>query len=354
MSSTRIASAITFLACSFGLSMLVLGESPLLNVGGAALTTAGAIYLTRHFWREAGRKTERTAATSARTLGIEVSKVSSDVRHVGTSLGKDTEVVSDRVTAFSRGVLEYVSQLELDVAALRVELERHRESTRKGRELIDHRAQRYRDEMIAQLSGVMGIYEILQPRVPYPSFGGWAIDGDCARQFVTKILTDQPQSIVELGSGLSTILAGQALDRVGADGRVISLEHDERWAVQTRRLVEQHGVSHRCVILHAPLVETTVDGQTFQWYDLSTVELPETVELILVDGPPKATGPRARYPSLPMLYDRLSVGGTVLIDDASRPDEREAVAMWGVKYPALSVTYLSNSKGLAEIVKGPG
>lgn len=356
MNTTRTTSIVAFLVGSAGLSLLVLGESPFPVIGGAVLTTAAAIYLTRHFWREAGRKSERTARAQAQTVRAEVAKLSTDVRSLNASmsesLGARTDEVSTRVTAFSRGVLEYVTQLELDVSEMSNDIERVRESIRKTRDLDDQRAQRYRDELLAQLSGVIGVYQVLQPRVPYPPFGGWAIDGGCARHFVSRILTDRPEWVVEMGSGLSTVLAAQAMDVAGVEGKVISLEHDERWAEQARELVERHGVAHRCRVVHAPLVDTVIDGETFKWYDLSLADLPDEIHLVMVDGPPKATGPLARYPAIPLLYDRLSIGATVLMDDAARPDERQAVERWIETYPSLSLSFLTGSKGLAELTKG--
>jgi predicted O-methyltransferase YrrM/uncharacterized protein YoxC len=367
MNSTRTASIVAFLVGSTGLSLLILGESALPVVGGALLTSAAAIYMTRHFWREAGRRSDRTTTVHTRVMAAEVSKLSADLHSVSESLSNQTDDVSNRVTAFSKGILEYVSQLELDVDAVTDDLnevtsrldgmtgkvESVGDSIRKARDLADQKAQRYRDEVLTQVSGVVGIYQVLQPRVPYPGFGGWAIDGGCARHFVSKILTDRPQVIVEMGSGLSTILAAQAMDLTGIEGQVISLEHDESWAEHTKSIVEQHGVAHRCRIVHAPLVDTIVDGKSYKWYDLTKAELPEQIHLVLVDGPPKSTGPLARYPAIPLLYDSLRTGATVLIDDAARPDEREALARWAEMYPALSVNFVEGSKGLAEIVKGP-
>jgi len=374
MNSTRTASIVTFLVGSTGLSLLILGESTIPVIGGALLTSAAAIYLTRHFWRETARRGDRTTNAQMRAMAAEVSKFSADLHSFSESLSNQTNDVSNRVTAFSKGILEYVSQLELDLDAVTSDLdtvssgldkvtntldrmtdkvESVGDSIRKARDLADQKAQRYRDEVLTQVSGVVGIYQVLQPRVPYPGFGGWAIDGGCARHFVSKILTDRPQVIVEMGSGLSTILAAQALDLIGIEGQVISLEHDESWVEHTKSIVEQHGVAHRCRVVHAPLVDTVVDGKSYKWYDLTKVELPEQIHLVLVDGPPKSTGPLARYPAIPLLYDRLRTGATVLIDDAARPDEREALARWAEMYPALSVNFVEGSKGLAEIVKGP-
>jgi predicted O-methyltransferase YrrM len=373
MNSTRTVSLVAFVVGSAGLSLLLLGESTIPVIGGALLTSAAAIYLTRHFWRETGRRGDRTANAQMRAMAAGMSKFRADLHSASESLSNQTDDVSNRVTAFSKGILEYVSQLELDLDAVTSDLEKVStrldkmtsrldgmtgdvksvgDSIRKTRDLADQKAQRYRDEVLTQVSGVVGIYQVLQPRVPYPTFGGWAIDGGSARHFISKILTDRPQVIVEMGSGLSTILAAQAMDVIGIEGQVISLEHDESWAEHARSMVEQHGVAHRCRVVHAPLVDTIVDGESYKWYDLTKAELPEQIELVLVDGPPKSTGPLARYPAIPLLYDSLRIGATVLIDDAARPDEREALARWAEMYPDLSVTFVEGSKGLAEIVKG--
>ena len=111
-------------------------------------------------------------------------------------------------------------------------------------------------------------------------------------------------------------------------------------------------MSGRVELVHAPLVETTIRDSKYAWYDLAEVQLSEPAQLMFIDGPPKTSGSLARYPALPMLYDHLDVGGVLLMDDASRPDETEAVERWKVEYPELSVTVHRDTKGTVEVIKG--
>jgi hypothetical protein len=51
--------------------------------------------------------------------------------------------------------------------------------------------------------------------------------------------------------------------------------------------------------------------------------------LVLVDGPPGATNPLARYPALHCLLEHLGgVGLDLLMDDMVREDEQTIVARW--------------------------
>lgn len=58
--------------------------------------------------------------------------------------------------------------------------------------------------------------------------------------------------------------------------------------------------------------------------------------MLVVDGPPAATGPQARYPSLPMLIDRLAKNATVVLDDAHRRDELKIVEEWEASFPEFT------------------
>jgi predicted O-methyltransferase YrrM len=200
--------------------------------------------------------------------------------------------------------------------------------------------------------GVIGVYATLKPDLPYPPFGGWAISGDCARRLVELVMTVRPSSVIEAGSGLSTLLIAQALEIVGGDGRVVALEHEKQWMDRSTALLALHGMAHRADISHAPLVEIDLEGERFNWYDLSEVSLPTDAEIIFIDGPPKATGPLARYPALPLLIDRLVPGGVILLDDAHRPDEKAAVQRWQAEIPGLNVIFYSDSKQTVELRKG--
>lgn len=377
MNRTRLTSAIVLITFSAGLAMLFLGTGWPLIVIGALLLSGSALLLSRHFWREGGERTKRHSAALERSISRNVNTLN---RRAEQSAGRTRvriDQVATRLDTFTRGILEYQAQMGLDIqnqeahlrseigsvrdeilASTRNEIERIRADAReqasradKQFELVDRRDTKRYNGLLGELSGIIGIYEVIRPTRPYPPFGGWAIGGDCARRLIDLIISLHPRWIVEAGSGLSTLLAAQALELLGGDGEVISLEHDESWRAETQRLLQAHGVSHRCRIAHAPLTEKEIDGEVFLWYDLSAVDVPKQIDLLFIDGPPKDTGPLARFPAVPLLYERLADDGAILMDDADRPDEREAVNRWEEAYPGLQATWYRDVKGSVQLIK---
>ena len=338
-------SAAVLVTLSAGLALLSLSDSWGVGVLGGLLVAAGALVLTRHFWREAEDRLKRESAALGRTVIAELESSHEMFESRITGLGSQLEEVARRSDAFARGVLEYVAQLELDA-------ESDRKLVEKGLNSLERLSLSNRNDVLTQLSGVIGVYSVLRPAIPYPPFGGWAIGGDCAQRLVSLILRKRPRWVLEIGSGLSTILMSQTLELIGGDGHVISLEHEIEWLDRSRDLVSEFGLAHRTEVMHAPLVEMEIDGDFYTWYDLTQVVLPREVEVIFIDGPPKATGPMARYPAIPLLHDHLAIGGVVLMDDASRPDEKAAIERWQASYPYLSFLRHSDAKGTVEIIKG--
>jgi predicted O-methyltransferase YrrM len=139
---------------------------------------------------------------------------------------------------------------------------------------------------------------------------------------VSDIAINRRRSVVECGSGNSTVYAARVLAQHGVDGHVSSLDHDPRWAEQTARALERDGLERWATITYAPLV----DG----WYDRAWVPAVEAIDLLVVDGPPAWTPgtERAREPALDVFGERLGPGATIILDDAWRPGERAVIGAW--------------------------
>ncbi|MDH5711928.1 MAG: class I SAM-dependent methyltransferase, partial [Gammaproteobacteria bacterium] len=69
------------------------------------------------------------------------------------------------------------------------------------------------------------------------------------------------------------------------------------------------------------------------------------IDILVIDGPPGFLQKNSRYPSLPLLFDRLSESCSVFLDDAARDDERELVAQWLIEYPGLQHAYHDFERG---------
>ena len=59
----------------------------------------------------------------------------------------------------------------------------------------------------------------------------------------------------------------------------------------------------------------------------------------------------ARWPAGPLLFPRLAPGAVVLLDDAARPEEQEAVRRWMAEHPGFAHADLWCEKGCVELVK---
>jgi predicted O-methyltransferase YrrM len=153
------------------------------------------------------------------------------------------------------------------------------------------------------------------------------------------IVLNGRRRIVELGSGISTVLLARLLCQRSPVGgfRLAAVEHDARWAQWVTEQLDREGTGSDVVVVHAPLAQHPRAEQGLSWYDdaaltggLHTALGGDPIDLLLVDGPPAyaAGQAMARYPALPVLYDLLAPGATVVLDDAERPGEQEILRRW--------------------------
>jgi hypothetical protein len=143
-----------------------------------------------------------------------------------------------------------------------------------------------------------------------PSSGDFALNPTDLLDLLHLVRLRQPRLVVELGSGTSTVWLAYALEQYG--GKLVSLDHDSDYARQSRTMLAAHGLSAVAEVRDAPLRELTANGKTYQWYDVDQLADLTGIDLLLVDGPPAATGP----------------------DD--REDERDAVRRWTEEVPGLT------------------
>jgi predicted O-methyltransferase YrrM len=167
------------------------------------------------------------------------------------------------------------------------------------------------------------------------------------RLLVERIAAVRPKLIVECGSGSSSVWLGYAVERFGG-GRIVALEHEERFARASRDLVAAHGLDTVVEVRHAPLT----DWQGFPWYDTSALVGLNDAGLVFVDGPPGNLGPRARYPALPLLLPHCAPDAWIVLDDTVREEEREVAERWLSEFPELTATTYPAEKGAMVFQRG--
>ena len=169
---------------------------------------------------------------------------------------------------------------------------------------------------------------------------------DLLLEVVRTVRALSPKCVVEFGAGLSTLAVARCLVDQGADGRLISFEHDADYLEHVRKELTARGLLDRVTLVHAPLQEE--DGRT--WYDRSVVASHlESVDLAIVDGPPRALGELSREPALVAIAPHLTDSGVVLLDDAKRPGERRVLRRWQRMFPQATVRQLYAERGIGRV-----
>jgi len=205
-----------------------------------------------------------------------------------------------------------------------------------------------------QTEALFSLFASVRVRQPLPPMRGWAISPDFANVVVSLVRERRPRRVLELGSGVSTLIAGYCLQEIGA-GSIVSLDHDEQFSRVSAANIARHGLQDIATIIHAPLTDSTLDGKTWRWYNPDAVTALAAlgpIDMLIVDGPPYSAGHMARYPAVPIVFPLLSDNAVILVDDASRRDEQEMIALWRQRHGDLVEERVEAEKG-AVILRRP-
>lgn len=204
------------------------------------------------------------------------------------------------------------------------------------------------DTLFAQIQALLSLERKLHLAEPLPPVRGWAGSPDFLLMVANHISSKKPKVVMECSSGVSTLVIARSLELLGA-GHVYSLENSSEYAAKTREMLAANGLTAWATVVDAPLV---AGAAPTPWYDISSLP-PDlsNVELLVVDGPPGTIAEQARFPAMPMLYSRLAVNCTVMLDDANRPDERALLQRWLQEYPEFKDNYLPYEKGLTVLFR---
>ena len=182
--------------------------------------------------------------------------------------------------------------------------------------------------------------EILQIRASQlPALGAWAASPDFLLLVAQHVLTNKPETIVEFGSGVSTLVILRCLE-INSSGKLISFDHDAVYGRITEERARLMGFEPD--IRTVPLEPQ--DGLAGKWY--CTYGLPDSIDCIIVDGPPGAIHEETRE-GAGLLLPRLNMHGVIFLDDAGRRGERAVVQRWAYRHPDVKFEFVSTARGTA-------
>ena len=173
-----------------------------------------------------------------------------------------------------------------------------------------------------------------------PHLGSWKADTYLLHRIVDVIEAARPATVVELGSGATSLVIAQSLAQHGG-GMLHSYDGHAPFVAAMEGWLEEHALT--AAFHHAPLVQRDVRWPGL-WYALT--DIPGSIDLLVIDGPPWAVHPFARGMA-ERLFPLIAPGGTILLDDAARPGERYVARRWRKAWPDFNFTYEgAGTKGL--------
>lgn len=171
--------------------------------------------------------------------------------------------------------------------------------------------------------------ELSRLGLPFFPVSRYALAPSAALVLVNEVLLNNRRSILELGSGYSTLCLAKAAERT--DGHVVTVDSEESWLDQVTAAAAAAGLGQRITPVHSPLRPHASGGA---WYDCGLIRRAlagRRVDLLLVDGPVASGGadPRARAPAVPELEDLLEDRCALFLDDIHRRSHAEIAREWG-------------------------
>ena len=191
-----------------------------------------------------------------------------------------------------------------------------------------------------QTEAFIQLTQLLDFKAPIPGTRSWAASPDLLLTISEIVKKYRPGLVVELGSGVSTLIASKSGAR-----KIISIDNSEEFGGKTVALLKEHKV--RGAEIRIAALQPYANGST--WYDTSTIKDLKKIDLLIIDGPPGSKNPEARYPALAEFKEKLSAKAVIVIDDVHREGERKLAEDFAKAMPNHQLVILDHEKGTAVI-----
>jgi hypothetical protein len=165
----------------------------------------------------------------------------------------------------------------------------------------------------------------------------WSISPKEVVHICNDLVINKRKSIIEFGSGFSTVCIAQLLKINNIKATFFSVENDIEWAVELNNILHHLKLNEYVEIILAPIKDVPIqlakDTQK-KWYDtdILNMELREVTnfDLVIVDGPFGGITPFARYSAIPFLEKKIALSYSIFLDDTHRVDEKQIGEDWKI------------------------
>lgn len=163
-----------------------------------------------------------------------------------------------------------------------------------------------------------------------------------------KLISEyQLSNVIEFGAGSSSAVIANALAKIGG-GELTSVEQNPEWCSDRWEKAKSVKDVDSEMIVSGLKPKVSISGCYFGYEKIEkTIERRSEFDLLFIDGPQYFIG---REGTLPSVLPHLSNGAFIVLDDAGRSDEQQAIYSWLKSYPGLklqSIDYKFGGKGVA-------
>lgn len=211
-------------------------------------------------------------------------------------------------------------------------------------------SQQYKTDDIFALS----LLNPLLAYYPYLPFTSSSLRPFCLVHMLNDIIINSRRTIIEFGSGISTILIGRLIKKIKLNATLLSIENDLNWIKALSEILRAEQIDDVVNVQYAPLKSTKLALDNNKWYDVKILKehVKDTkFDMVIIDGP-AAWEPgkgRSRYPAVPFIANKLDKNFSIYLDDAIRPGEREVIKLWEAEY---GINFTTAGRSLAYYYKG--
>lgn len=164
---------------------------------------------------------------------------------------------------------------------------------------------------------------------------GWSMTPQATLHALNIISLNKSTSIIEFGSGATTLYIAKLLQIENSKAHFFSIESNMEWKEKMEKQLDDYGLGDYVQIIYAPLEKANQD-YTFKnqetWYSTQILEEAlgdiSTFDFVIVDGPFGGSTSYARYSAFPFLKDRTTQETIWLLDDTNRSEEFEILNEW--------------------------
>lgn len=188
----------------------------------------------------------------------------------------------------------------------------------------------------------------------------WSLDPRSLAFLTCLVGTLRPRSVLEFGSGASTIELGAALGAAStseaAVPQMVAIESDPAHLSRTATMLRERGLEGTVELSPAHLVARRQNGRYVPHYLVPSIDgrrdplRAAWADLVLVDGPPLPLG--GREGALHQALVAARHGAVILLDDSRRDSERDLLVRVLTQHQGSieGMDLLGFDKGLAVLV----